>query len=108
VSFIDRTYPDIVRDVLTNLTQGITGEAHPIDYDPNARPVQVPDLVLLHRPVKRVSTVQGFIPGAKPDDLPLPYSFTLNDYELAIHAIHRTFRASTLFPSVANPRPALR
>jgi len=82
VSFIDRTYPDIVRDVLTNLTQGITGEAHPIDYDPNARPVQVPDLVLLHRPVKRVSTVQGFIPGAKPDDLPLPYSFTLNDYEL--------------------------
>jgi uncharacterized phage protein gp47/JayE len=82
VSFIDRTYPEIVRDVLTNLTQGITGEAHPLEYNESARPLVVPDIVLRRRPVKRVSTVEGFIAGNNPEDEPRPYSFTLNDYEL--------------------------
>jgi uncharacterized phage protein gp47/JayE len=82
VSFIDRPYPDIVRDILTNVTQGITGEPHRVDYDPGARPIQVPDIVLLHRPVKRVSAVNGFIAGATADDPPRPYAFSLNDYEL--------------------------
>jgi uncharacterized phage protein gp47/JayE len=82
VSFIDRSYPDIVRDVLTNVTQGIAGEPHRVDYDPAARPVQVPDIVLLHRPVKRVSAVTGFIDGPAPEDEPRAYAFTLNDYEL--------------------------
>jgi len=39
VSFIDRSYPDIVRDVLTNLTQGVTREIHRVDYDADARPI---------------------------------------------------------------------
>jgi uncharacterized phage protein gp47/JayE len=82
VSFLDRSYPDIVRDVLTNLTQGITGEAHRVEYDPSVRPPQIPDIVLQQRPVRRVSSVEGFISGATPDDPPQPYSFTLNDYEL--------------------------
>jgi uncharacterized phage protein gp47/JayE len=82
VSFVDRTYPDIVRDVLTNLTQGVTREIHRVSYNPLARPLQVPDVVLLRRPVKRVSLISGFIEPPNPGDAPLPYSFTLNDYEL--------------------------
>ena len=83
MSFVDREYPDIVRDVLTNLTQGVTREIHAVpDYDPKARPLQVPDIALLRRPVRRVSFVGGFIAGAKADDAPAPYTFTLNDYEL--------------------------
>lgn len=82
MSFIDRTYPQIVRDVLTNLTQGITGEAHAVEYNESARPPVVPDIVLRRRPVKRVSTVEGLIAGNNPEDEPRPYSFTLNDYEL--------------------------
>ena len=39
MSFVDRTYPDIVRDVLTNLTQGITQEVHRVVYDPLQRPL---------------------------------------------------------------------
>jgi uncharacterized phage protein gp47/JayE len=81
VSFVDRAFPDIVRDVLTNLTQGVSREAHSVRYDPLARPVQVPDIVLRRRPVRRVSVVEGFVepaPGAEP----VPYRFTLNDYEL--------------------------
>mgnify|MGYP000853985827 CR=1 FL=1 len=50
MSFIERTYPEIVRDVLTNLTQGITGEAHAVEYNDSARPPVVPDIVLLRRP----------------------------------------------------------
>jgi uncharacterized phage protein gp47/JayE len=82
VSFVDRQYQDIVRNLLTNLTQGIPGEIHRVDYDPNARPVQVPDIVLKRRPVKRVSVVQGFIADATPADAPVPFTFSLNDYEL--------------------------
>ena len=82
MSFVDRQFPEIVRDVLTNLTQGVTGEPHLVDYDPAARPVQVPDIVLSRRPVKRVSAVEGFVPGARPEDDVQAYSFTLSDYEL--------------------------
>jgi uncharacterized phage protein gp47/JayE len=81
VSFVDRTYPDIVRDVLTNLTQGVSGEVHRVSYDPLARPVVVPDIVLQRRPVRRVSAVAGLV--EQPDgDEPLPVDFSLNDYEL--------------------------
>jgi len=82
VSFVDRQYPDIVRDLLTNLTQGISGETHRVTYDPQERPVRVPDIVLKRRPVKRVSVVRGFIAGATPADPPVPFTFGLNDYEL--------------------------
>jgi hypothetical protein len=86
MSFINRTYPDVVRDVLTNLTQGVTGERHTVEYDGTAGngagPVQVPDIVLLRRPVRRVSLVTGFVAGPTVDDDPLPHTFGLNDYEL--------------------------
>ena len=82
MSFVDRTYPDVVRDVLTTLTQGVTGEVHRVSYDPTARPLQVPDVVLERRPVRRVSLVEGKIAGPSPDAEPVPYVFTLNDYEL--------------------------
>ncbi|HEX9821341.1 MAG TPA: hypothetical protein VGD07_17200 [Methylomirabilota bacterium] len=81
MSFVDRPYPDIVRDVLTNLTQGVSRETHPVRYDPLARPVQVPDIVLRRRPVRRVSVVEGHIEPA-PGAALVPYTFTLNDYEL--------------------------
>jgi uncharacterized phage protein gp47/JayE len=81
VSFVDRTYPDIVRDVLTNLTQGVSGEVHRVTYDPLARPLVVPDIVLQRRPVRRVSMISGMVevPGA---DDPVAVDFSLNDYEL--------------------------
>ena len=82
MTFVDRKYPDLVRDVLTNLTQGVAGELHRVSYDPNAHPIQIPDVVLSRRPVKRVSVVEGLVAGAAPDDPPVPYTFGLNDYEL--------------------------
>ena len=81
MSFIDRGYPDIVRDVLTNLTQGVTAEIHRIDYDPNARPLVVPDVTLQRRPVRRASFIRGFI-AAPPGEPPVPYVFTPNDFDL--------------------------
>lgn len=82
MSFIDRTYPDIVRDVLTNLTQGVTREVHRIDYDASAKPLVVPDVALERRPVRRVSFVQGFVAAADAGDPPMAYVFTANDYDL--------------------------
>ena len=82
MTFVDRKYPDLVRDVLTNLTQGVAGELHRVSYDPNAHPIQIPDVALSRRPVKRVSVVEGLVAGAAPDDPPVPYTFGLNDYEL--------------------------
>jgi uncharacterized phage protein gp47/JayE len=82
VSFINRTYPDIVRDVLTNLTNGVSREAHQVNYDPSARPAVVPDIVLARRPVKRVSLVTGRIQANGDGAEAIPYIFTLNDYEL--------------------------
>ena len=82
MSFIDRSYPDIVRDVLTNLTQGVTREIHRVDYDPDARPVVVPDIALERRPVRRASFVQGLVEATDPADPPVPYVFTANDYDV--------------------------
>ncbi|MFN7963270.1 MAG: baseplate J/gp47 family protein [Thermoanaerobaculia bacterium] len=83
MSFLERSFPDVVRDVLTNLTQGVVGEAHRIDaYDPKARPLVLPEVVLERRPVRRVSRVQGFIAAAEPDQEPIPYTFGLADYQL--------------------------
>lgn len=82
MSFVNRQYPDIVRDVLTNLTQGVTGELHHVVYDPTTRPLQVPDVTLVRRPVRRVSFLGGFVVAPDPADPPVPYTFSLNDYEL--------------------------
>ena len=84
MSFVERAYPDVVRDVLTNLTSGVTAEVHRVaDYDAAARPVRVPEITLARRPVARVSYVAGAIAAAEPDADPVPYVFSLNDYELA-------------------------
>jgi uncharacterized phage protein gp47/JayE len=64
------------------MTQGISGEIHRVTYNPDDRPLKVPDIVLKRRPVKRVSVVEGFISGATPSDPPIPFTFGLNDYEL--------------------------
>lgn len=82
MSLVDRGYGEIVADVLTTLTQGVVGETHRIDYDPLARPLRVPDVVLNRRPVKRVSAVRGLVAGAKPDDPPVATIFALNEYDL--------------------------
>ena len=82
MSFVHRPYPDIVRDVLTNLTQGVAREVHRISFDTLARPLQIPDVVLLRRPVRRVSVVEGFVDAPTPGAEPQRYTFTLNDFEL--------------------------
>jgi hypothetical protein len=73
VNFGDRTYPDIVRDLLTVLTGGTVAEPHAIG-------AEVPDLVHLdNRPVRRVSHLQGkVLLGEKLID----YRFTERDFEL--------------------------
>jgi hypothetical protein len=68
--------------MLTNLTQGVAQEPHRVDYDPKARPLQIPDIVLKRRPVRRVSLVSGFIEAGGEDEPPVAYTFSLNDYEL--------------------------
>lgn len=82
MSFVDRTYPAIVQDVLTGLTGGVAGEKHKVDYDPAARPVVIPDIALRLRPVRRVSALSGFVAGADPGAEPVATLFSLNDYEL--------------------------
>lgn len=82
MSLVNRTYPDIVRDMLTLLTGGIASEAHPIALDRTRTPVPLPRILLKRRPVARVSVVAGFLAGRTSADEPVPYVFSLNDYEL--------------------------
>jgi uncharacterized phage protein gp47/JayE len=82
VSLVDRTYPDIVKDMLTVLTGGIASEVYPIFYTTGPAPQPLPQIVLKRRPVTRISAVSGYIGGRPPADELLPYSFGLNDYEL--------------------------
>lgn len=73
MNFDDRIYPDIVRDLLTVLTGGTVAESISIGST-------VPDLLYLeHRPVRRVSHLQGKIQtGEALSD----YRFTERDFEL--------------------------
>lgn len=80
MTFAPREYQDIVRDVLTNLTQGVTREIHPVVV--GAEPPARPEFVLRRRPVRRVSHVSGFVAAADPEQPPVPYTFTRNDFEL--------------------------
>lgn len=83
MSFVDRDYDDVVLDVLTNLTKGVAGEVHHVPpYDRTARPVAVPEVVLERRPVRRVSRIAGVLDPPSAGGDPVPYVFTLNDYEL--------------------------
>jgi hypothetical protein len=84
VSLTDRIYPDIVRDMLTSLTGGIVAEQHDIIYEkaPLGAPAPLPHVTLRRRPVARVSFVSGFIAPRKDDQPPVPFVFSLSDYEL--------------------------
>jgi uncharacterized phage protein gp47/JayE len=82
MSFIDRGYTDVVRDLMTTLTQGVTQERHPVVYERNGGRPQPAKVVLARRPVRRVSFVSGFVVAPRAGDPPLPHVFTLNDYEL--------------------------
>ena len=106
MSFVDRTYPDVVGDVLANLTQGVTREVHRIDYDATARPVVVPDVVLKRRPVKRVSRLSGFVAGKGADVPPVAVSFTPSDYELLPAGDDPGDRSRIRFLPFAKQRPA--
>ncbi len=85
MSFLERSYSDVVRDVLTTLTKGVVQETHLFNYDPQARPLVLPDIVLQQRPVVRVSFVSGFV-SAGPDAPPVATVFSLNDYEVVADA----------------------
>ena len=106
-TFVDRAYEDVVRDVLTNLTHGVAGEVHRVpDYDTTARPVVVPDITLQRRPVRRVSRIAGVLAPTAPDGDPVPYEFTLNDYELVGSAEDATDLSTIRFlPFGKKPAP---
>jgi len=104
VSFVDRTYPDIVRDGLTTLTQGVAREVHRVSYDASARPVRVPDIVLRRRPVQRVSFVSGQVENSAGERI--PYTFSLGDYELVPNSDDpRDFNTLRFLPFGRRPAP---
>jgi uncharacterized phage protein gp47/JayE len=74
MSYTPRLYPDIVRDLLTVLTGGTVRESLtvPLGDDP---------ILLNRRPVRRISHLQGQVPGRLPDQQ-LAYRFTPADFEL--------------------------
>lgn len=106
MSFVERSYPDIVRDVLTGLTQGVTGEVHRVDYNPAARPVVVPEIVLARRPVRRVSMVRGFVAPAEEGSPPVARLFSLDDYELVPNPDDPADLSRIRFRPFARARPA--
>lgn len=76
--FDDRSYPDIVRDLLTHLSEGVAGEPVMVD---DLGGGAVPDrFELRQRPIRRVSHVQGTIAGREGE--PLDYRYTERDFEL--------------------------
>lgn len=79
MSLVDRTYPDVVRDLLTTLTAGVVAETHQVVY----APAELPKIILEQRPVKRVSFVSGYVSGKTESAEPVKYVFGLTDYEVA-------------------------
>ena len=77
MSYTPRFYEEIVRDMLTVLTQGTVRETLPA---PAEEELLVP-VKLINRPVRRISHLEGYIPGSEPDSQ-IPYRFTTADYEL--------------------------
>lgn len=76
--FDDRSYPDIVRDLLTHLTEGVAGE--PIRVE-GLTGGAVPDHYKVQKkPVRRVSHVLGTIAGR--DGKEVEHRFTERDFEL--------------------------
>lgn len=76
MSYVPRTYPDIVRDLLTTLTGGVVREA--VTVPAGADPVLVLSR-LAERPVRRVSHLTG---RTLVGDAEVDYRFTPADFEL--------------------------
>jgi hypothetical protein len=101
VSFVDRTYPDLVRDVLTTLTAGVAGEVHQVVAGPDGA---IAEIVLNRRPVARVSQVTAVIAG--PGGVPVSAVLGLDDVDLAPLDPQDAEDASVLrFPATARRRP---
>jgi hypothetical protein len=78
MSFVDRSYPDLVRDILTTLTAGVAGEVHRVVASTDGTTA---DIVLNRRPVARVSQVIAFVADA--DGNPVRTILGLDDVDLA-------------------------
>lgn len=100
--FDDRSYTDIVRDLLTHLTEGVAGEPVMVD---DLGDGAVPDrFELRQRPIRRVSHVVGKIAGR--DDTELDYRFTERDFELLpSEADPSVFVGIRLRPRAPRPLP---
>jgi uncharacterized phage protein gp47/JayE len=79
VTYVPRTYDQVVRDLLTTLTGGTVRETL-------TAPLPGPPIVLdrlSRRPVRRISHLEGTIAiGEGPDAPQIPYRFTDADFEL--------------------------
>lgn len=77
MSYVQRNYEEIVRDMLSTLTGGTVRESVRVPAG------EVPILLekLQNRPVRRISHLQGFIEVPGSED-PIPYKFTAADFEL--------------------------
>jgi len=77
MNFADRTYPDIVRDVLTVLTGGTIQEIKEIGETP-------PELIMLeNHPVRRISHLAGTVMTGRPgSEQRVAYRFTEKDFDL--------------------------
>jgi hypothetical protein len=92
-----RPYPEIVRDLLTQLTGGISGEVHEIG-------ATLPDAIMLReRPVARVSHLEGeVLQGEKR----IAYRFTERDFELIADARNANDLVAIRFrPKARRPAP---
>ncbi|HEX8001079.1 MAG TPA: hypothetical protein VF519_00120 [Mycobacteriales bacterium] len=81
MSYVPRTYPEIVRDLLTTLTGGVVRETLTADVTPDRRLRDAGTVAarLAQRPVRRISHLAGKIPVA---GKPVDYRFTPADFEL--------------------------
>lgn len=100
MSFEPRTYPDIVRDMLTVLTGGTVRES--LVFPAGDGPLDLPPLA--DRPVVRVAHLEGFV--ARPDGAVAPYRFTPADFELELDADGTSSSGRLVFrPEGRRPAP---
>jgi len=101
MTLVNRTYPDLVRDILTTLTTGVAGEVHQVVAGADGAAT---DVVLNRRPVARVSQVSGYVAG--PDGEPVRTVFGLDDVTLLpLSPSDPDDRSLLRFPSSARRRP---
>jgi uncharacterized phage protein gp47/JayE len=105
LSFVDRGYPDVVKDVLTTLTAGVAAEVHTAEATAAGA---IADVVLDRRPVARVSQVSAYVadPGGDPDAEPRRVVLGLDDVELApLDPSDPADRSLLRFPPTARRKP---